>query len=122
MAYQTEDLFEEALKIVRNSKPHSFNMLISIMGISKETFFNHFPPKSNRHKEIQQAINHEKGKVKANMMKKWFDSDKPGLQIAYFRLLADADELRALSMRHQSFEVPEDLEIEIKIHPPKDDD
>ena len=119
MAYNTEDLFNTALKVISEHKPTSINMLVAIMGIGKETFYAHFPTESNQHKEVIITIAKGKGERKAQMLKKWANSTKPGLQIALFRLLADPDELRALSMRTQELEVPEDLEIQININRPK---
>ena len=119
MAYNTEDLFNTALKVISEHKPTSINMLVAIMGIGKETFYSHFPTESNQHKEVIITIAKGKGERKAQMLKKWANSTKPGLQIALFRLLADPDELRALSMRTQELEVPEDLEIQININRPK---
>ena len=115
MAYVTEDLYEMAIEIIRKQKPHSINMLIALMGISRDTFYIHFPTQSDKHKSIQQEINIEKGKIKSVMFKKWFDSDNPTLQIAYAKLLADEDELRALTNQHQSFDLPEHSEIKINI-------
>lgn len=115
MAYNTEDLLQVAFTLIEKNKPHSINNLVALMGISSETFYNHFPSGSKNHKEIQLKINIEKGKIKAAMFKKWYDSDHPTLQIAYAKIIADPDELRALTNQHNSFEIPEDTEIKIKI-------
>jgi hypothetical protein len=113
--YNPDDLFNTAVETVTKNKPHSLNMLIALMGISRETFYTYFPTGSDRHKRIQQEINTAKGKIKAVMFKKWFDSENPTLQIAYMKLLADEDELRALTNQHNSFEIQDDMEITINI-------
>ena len=115
MAYNTEDLFNQAIETIQKKKPHSINMLIALMGISRDTFYIHFPTGSDKHKSIQQELNTTKGQIKAVMFKKWFDSDNPTLQIAYAKLLADEDELKALTNQHNSFDIPEDTEIKISI-------
>lgn len=115
--YKTDDLFKQAIEIIhdKTKNPHSLNMLIALMGVSRDTFYIHFPTGSDSHKRLQQEINTCKGAIKAKMFTKWADSDNATLQIAYAKLLADEDELKALTNQHNSFEIPEDTEISIKI-------
>lgn len=113
--YDDKELFERALKTIETKKPKSITDLIAWMGISRETFYVKFPTESNSHKSIVEAICTEKAKIKGAMLQKWVGGNNATLQIAAYRLLADSDELRALSMQTQEIELPEDTEIKINI-------
>jgi ACT domain-containing protein len=113
--YVTEDLLKRALGIVDKKKPKSITELIAWMGISRDTFYIHFPTGSDNYKEILENICNEKAKIKAGMLQKWVLGDSAVLQIAGYKLLADPEELRALSMQTQDIELPDNLDIEISI-------
>lgn len=113
--YTHEDLYERALKAVETKKPKSITDLIAWMGISRDTFYTYFPTGSDSYKSILEAIGTEKAKIKGAMLQKWVGGNNATLQIAAYRLMADPDELRALSMQTQEIELPEDTEIKINI-------
>jgi hypothetical protein len=47
--------------------------------------------------QIKAKIEEQKIKIKAKMKKRWFDSDNPALAIAAMKLIADEEEIDALS-------------------------
>ena len=56
MAYNTDELYKLALEQIKKYKPHSILQLCGLIGISHDTFYNHFPidsDKSDNIKEMQ---------------------------------------------------------------------
>lgn len=97
MAYDTDKLYEEIKKAIKSESLYFVNEIPPAVGISKDTFYNHFPAESDRHKELMLLLLQNKSKVKAELRRRWRLDDNATLQLALYRLSATPEERRLLS-------------------------
>lgn len=92
--YNTEELVEKSLKAIEQYGIHFIDDVIVHLPCSRATFYNHGLDKLDL---IKDAIDANKIKLKTNLRKKWYESDNPTTQIALYKLLANQNELKALT-------------------------
>lgn len=97
MAYNTADLFTQAIAIVQERKLFFVEDLVVYLPCSKPTFYQHFPPESNELNAIKEELEKNRVAIKMAMRKKWYDSDNATLQVALMKLICTDDERKALS-------------------------
>lgn len=101
MAYNTEDLFNQAIKAIQDNEPLFIEDLVSFMPCSKPTFYDHFPIDSNEFNELKELIEKNKISQKSSLRKNWKNIDSaPALQLALYKLLASPEEHKALQMAY----------------------
>lgn len=115
MAYNTEELLEQAKQAVIKNKLMFVEEVVAFLPCAKSTFYDHFPNDSNAYKEVFELIEKNRVMTKTTLRGKWYKSNAPALQIGLYKLIATADERRALNSQTHEFEVPEDTEIKITI-------
>ena len=124
MAYDTNILFAQAKEAIIKNKLMFIEEVVAYLPCVKSTFYEHFPNDPNAYKEGQDNLYQElfnlieKNKIitKATMRGKWYKSTAPALQIGLYKLIATPEERRALNSHTHEIELPEDTEIQIKIH------
>jgi len=97
MAYNKEKEFEKALKIAKDKKCYFIEQVVSFMPIAKKTFYEWFPIDSDESNAIKEILDLNKINTKSKMYDKWFESDNATLQLAFFKLIGDDNERKALS-------------------------
>lgn len=107
MAYDKEELFKKALKLIKEEQLIFAEDVIAKLGIAKPTFYDHFKNDSNELNSIKEAMNQNRVDLKVKMRKKWFESDNPTLQMGLMKLVSTETELRKLSMKHVATEEAE---------------
>lgn len=100
MGYNKKQLFEIAKDLIKTKRIIFINELISFMPCVKSTFYLHFPKESDKYKELEELMMHNKIEIKASMRAKWYKSNSPVLQLGLYKLLATPEEIKALSMQH----------------------
>jgi hypothetical protein len=68
------------------------------MGVSNHWYYTMHNLHENP--DIQMALNKNKANNKRSMRAKWQKSDNPVLQVSLYKLLANEEELKSLSMQH----------------------
>jgi len=104
MAYDKEELFKEVIEAIRENKLKHFNYIQGYVEPCTDTLYEMFPLKSVESDTIKRELGLNKITSKTKMRNKWEDSDNPTLQIAAFKLIADEEELQALSTNWQKNE------------------
>lgn len=98
--YNKEDIFEKAKEAVNKYKLIFIEEIISYLPISKPTFYEYFPLDSNEINELKRLITDNKVNIKADLRKKWYDSDNATLQMALYKLSSSPEEHKLLSQNY----------------------
>lgn len=111
MAYNTEELYQMALKVIKEREVRTMNGLIALMPCSKPTFYEHFPLESNQLNHLKRELNKKKveGKERLIRMMGSITHGSPAERIFLYKLWADEEEKEAIY----------DTSIKAKIETPK---
>jgi len=97
MAYNKEKLYKQAIEVAQEKKCYFIEQVVSFMPCDKTTFYSHFKLDSNELNAIKEILDLNKINTKTKMYDKWFESDNATLQLAFFKLIGDDNERKALS-------------------------
>jgi hypothetical protein len=97
MAYNKDIIFKEALDLVNKHNLIFIDEVLSLLPIHNTTFYEWYPAGSERNLELKAEIDKVRIKMKANMRRKWYDSDNASLQIGLMKLIGNEDEVCRLS-------------------------
>lgn len=111
MAYNTEELYQMALKIIKEREVRTIEGVIALMPCSKPTFYDHFPVESDEFNSIKRELNKKKveGKERLIRMMGSITHGSPAERIFLYKLWADEEEKEAIY----------DTSIKAKIETPK---
>jgi hypothetical protein len=115
MAYDRKKIFEQAKEMIVKHKLFFIEDIVAFLPIHKATFYEFFPPQSEKSDELKELLNQNRTELKVSMRSKWYKSNAPALQMALMKLIATPEELRKLSMQHTAIE-----EVEKPIFKPID--
>ena len=104
MAYDRVKIFEQAKEMIVKHKLFFVDDIIAFLPISKQTLYDFFPVDSDQLDELKALLEVNRTTLKVSMRSKWYTSNAPALQMALMKLIASDDELRRLSMTHQTTE------------------
>jgi len=104
MAYDKKKIFEQAKEMIVKHKLFFIEDIVAFLPCAKPTFYDFFPPNSNELNELKELLETNRVSLKVSMRKKWYDSDAPALQMGLMKLLSNDEELRKLSMQHNTVE------------------
>jgi hypothetical protein len=98
MAYNTEDLYKMALKIIKEREVRTIEGVIALMPCSKPTFYDHFPVESDEFNSIKRELNKKKveGKERLIRMMGSITHGSPAERIFLYKLWADKEEKEAI--------------------------
>jgi hypothetical protein len=110
MAYNTEELYQMALKIVKEKKVRTIEDLVSYMPCDRTTY-DHFPVQSNKSNNIKKELEQNKVAFKERLVNMWtsLSHTSPATQIFLYKLCANKEEKEAIY----------DTSIKAKIETPK---
>lgn len=105
MGYDEEEIYNASISIIneqlRDNNPITdIKQLVTYLPCSRSTFYKLFPEGSDKLDKIRELIEDNKVRVKADMRKRWIVSDNATLNLAAYRLLADADEHKRLAQNY----------------------
>ena len=101
MAYKTNELYEKAIQEIDKNNLFFSSDVIAYLGISEQTFYNHFPVESKELEDIKERLNKNKMRTKVSIRSKLHQSTSPAGLLALYKLLATEDERRALAMEYR---------------------
>lgn len=114
MAYNTEELEQKALEVIERHRLIFITDVPAMMGISKQTFYNHGLDELDT---IKEAIFATRVRVRNSLRSKWYNSENPTLQLALYKLTSTDDELKKLAMQYTESKNVHD----VKLHTLSDD-
>lgn len=100
MAYSTEILKAKATEAIKKNKLIFVEDICAMIGISKSTFYEHFPVNQNDSNELSDLLEENKINLKVAMRKKWFDNDNATLQMALYKLCSTDTEHKKLQQNY----------------------
>lgn len=105
MGYNKDQLLQQIIEIIPEHKVVFIEELVSYLPCDKSTFYALFPINSDDSNKIKELINDNKVKTKANMRKKWEDSDNATLQMGLYKLLGSEEERERLNTSYAKTDV-----------------
>ena len=100
MAYSTEILKAKATEAIKKNKLIFVEDICAMIGVSKSTFYEHFPVNQNDSNELSDLLEENKINLKVAMRKKWFDNDNATLQMALYKLCSTDTEHKKLQQNY----------------------
>jgi len=117
--YSDEDMVSLSLQAIKEHNVTSINEMCMYTPFTRILFYkrkiNH---NKEEYKKILDALDEVKIALKFSLKKKWYNSSNPTLQIACFKLHADADELKALNSQHVDHTTQGEKITTITVKPP----
>lgn len=101
MAYNTKKLHEQAIQIIREKKHFFIEDVIAYLGVSKPTFYKHFPIDSNEMNTLKEELTKNKIDVKTSLRSKLHSSSSPTALLALYKLVCTDEERKKLSMEYR---------------------
>jgi hypothetical protein len=98
MAYETEDLKQQAISAIIENDLYFVSDVIAMLPCSKQTFYDH---KLDQLDDIKKALEANRINAKIEMRKKWLKSDNATMQMGLMKLLSEDEELRKLAMEYR---------------------
>lgn len=97
MAYNTEELYNLAVNYIEKDNLFFVEDVIALLGVSKQTFYDHFPSKSDELDYFKELLRKNKSATKVAMRKKWGDSENASLQMGLYKLIGSDEERKRLN-------------------------
>jgi hypothetical protein len=101
MAYNTSELYQQALEEIDKNNLFFIEDVVAYLGIDKSTFYKHFPIDSNESNAIKERLNKNAMRTKVSIRSKLHQSKSPAGLLALYKLLATNDERKALAMEYR---------------------
>jgi len=95
--YTKSYILENALKVIEEYKPTSFEELISFLDCSKATFYNVIKVNSKEYEQIFEEIKKSQLRVANTLKNKLLSSDNPTLIIAAIKMYGSEEDRQALA-------------------------
>ena len=112
MAYNKKEQYEKALKLIEEKELFFIEDIVSLLALSKTTFYDFYPPDSNELNTIKEKLEYNRVEVKSSMRSKWYKSEAPALQIALMKMIATDTEAHRLSgTRTENVNINKNTEI-----------
>ncbi len=100
MAYDREEIFKQAIRIIRdNSFVFFIEDVIGLLPLSKPTFYDFFPPDSNELNEIKELLFGNKVDQKIKLRKQMKNGKSPEI-LALYKLIGTDEERKKLSQSY----------------------
>lgn len=94
--YDTGELERKALEAIDKYRLFFIEDIVTYLPCSKKTFYNHGLHELH---SIKEALHDNRIRTKSGIRKKWYDGDNVTAQIALYRLIGSAEELKRLNTR-----------------------
>jgi len=100
MKYNKKEIFKEAKKLIEKNKLFFVEDLVSLLPLSKPTFYEYFKLGSNEFNDIKKLLDNQKINLKVSMRSKWYKSDNATLQMGLMKLICTDEERKILSTNY----------------------
>lgn len=98
MAYDTQELYKMALKIIKEREVRTVEGVVALLPCSKPTFYDHFPLDSDEFNDIKRELNKKKveGKERLIRMMGSITHGSAAERIFLYKLWADPEEKESI--------------------------
>ena len=97
MAYDRKKIYEQALELIEKKKLFFIEDVVSLLPISKPTFYDFFEIDSNELNTIKEALDKNKIDVKNGLRNKWYNGNNPLTQMALYKLIGTEEEYHRIA-------------------------
>ena len=97
MAYDRIKIYNQALDLIEKKKLFFIEDVITLLPISKQTFYEFFKVDSNELDTIKEALDKNKIDVKNGLRNKWYNGNNPLTQMALYKLIGTEEEYHRIA-------------------------
>jgi hypothetical protein len=115
MAYDRKKIFQQAKEAIVKNKLFFVEDVVAYLPCDKTSFYRFFPVDCNEYNELKELLEQNKTEIKVSMRSKWYKSENATLQMALYKIIANEDELRRLSVVKNEIAGNEGKAIDIAI-------
>lgn len=97
MAYDRKKIYEQALELIEKKKLFFIEDVVTLLPISKPTFYEFFEIDSNELNTIKEGLDKNKIEVKNGLRNKWYNGNNPLTQMALYKLIGTEEEYHRIA-------------------------
>jgi hypothetical protein len=97
MAYDRIKIYQEAQELIKTKKLFFIEDVITLLPISKQTFYEFFKVESNELDTIKELLDKNKIDVKNGLRNKWYNGNNPLTQMALYKLIGTEEEYHRIA-------------------------
>jgi hypothetical protein len=97
MAYDRVKIYEQAQELIKTKKLFFIEDVITLLPISKQTFYEFFKVESNELDTIKELLDKNKIEIKNGLRNKWFNGNNPLTQMALYKLIGTEEEYHRIA-------------------------
>ena len=97
MAYDRVKIYQQAQELIKTKKLFFIEDVITLLPISKQTFYEFFKVESNELDTIKELLDKNKIDVKNGLRNKWYNGNNPLTQMALYKLIGTEEEYHRIA-------------------------
>jgi hypothetical protein len=97
MAYNRVKIYEQALELIEKKKLFFIEDVVTLLPISKKTFYEWFAIDSDECNTIKEALDKNKIDIKNGLRNKWYNGNNPLTQMALYKLIGTEEEYHRIA-------------------------
>jgi hypothetical protein len=97
MAYDRIKIYQQALDLIEKKKLFFIEDVVTLLPISKPTFYEYFAIDSNELNTIKEGLDKNKIEVKNGLRNKWYNGNNPLTQMALYKLIGTEEEYHRIA-------------------------
>jgi hypothetical protein len=97
MAYDRIKIYQQALDLIEKKKLFFIEDVVTLLPISKPTFYEFFEIDSNELNTIKEGLDKNKIEVKNGLRNKWYNGNNPLTQMALYKLIGTEEEYHRIA-------------------------
>jgi hypothetical protein len=95
--YNRTKIYEQAQQLIKDKKLFFIEDVITLLPISKQTFYEFFKVESNELDTIKELLDKNKIDVKNGLRNKWYNGNNPLTQMALYKLIGTEEEYHRIA-------------------------
>jgi hypothetical protein len=95
--YNRVKIYEQAQELIKTKKLFFIEDVITLLPISKQTFYEFFKVESNELDTIKELLDKNKIEIKNGLRNKWFNGNNPLTQMALYKLIGTEEEYHRIA-------------------------
>ena len=97
MAYDKNKIYEQAKDLIEKKKLFFIEDVVTLLPISKTTFYEYFAIESNELDTIKELLDKNKIEIKNGLRNKWYNGNNPLTQMALYKLIGTEEEYHRIA-------------------------
>lgn len=97
MAYDRVKIYQQALDLIEKKKLFFIEDVVTLLPISKQTFYEFFKVESNELDTIKELLDKNKIEIKNGLRNKWYNGNNPLTQMALYKLIGTEEEYHRIA-------------------------